>query len=124
MADILRPQICVVGGGPAGIAAARAAAAEGMAVVLVEKKAKGGLNLSGGAVPLAALMAAASVNDALRRGPALGVSAAPVQVNLAKVRDHVAAAVATIAAGVSRDHLIAEGINVIIGRARFLDSAT
>lgn len=124
MADALRPEICVIGGGPAGIAAARAAAAEGVSVVLVEKKALGGLNLAGGAIPLAALMAAASLHEALRRGPSLGISGAPLQINLAKVRDHVAGAVATVAAGISREHLIAEGISVINGRARFIDALT
>jgi pyruvate/2-oxoglutarate dehydrogenase complex dihydrolipoamide dehydrogenase (E3) component len=38
MTEILRPDLCVVGGGPGGIAAARRAAATGAKVVLVEKR--------------------------------------------------------------------------------------
>jgi glycine/D-amino acid oxidase-like deaminating enzyme len=37
MAEELTPDICVVGGGPGGIAAALAAVAEGVSVVLIEK---------------------------------------------------------------------------------------
>jgi pyruvate/2-oxoglutarate dehydrogenase complex dihydrolipoamide dehydrogenase (E3) component len=124
MAEPLTPDICVIGGGPGGIAAARAAAAEGAEVVLVEKQAMGGANLVAGAIPLAALMAAAAVSDALRRGPAMGVSGAPLQINLAKVRDHVAGVRAALAAGVSAEHLAAEGIGVIFARARFLSPNT
>ena len=38
MPEVLTPAICVIGGGPAGIAAARAAVAAGVEVVLVERK--------------------------------------------------------------------------------------
>jgi pyruvate/2-oxoglutarate dehydrogenase complex dihydrolipoamide dehydrogenase (E3) component len=123
MADALTPDICVIGGGPSGIAAARAAAAEGVSVVLVEKRALGGANLAEGAVPLAALMAAAGLSDALRRGPAMGVSGAPLQVNLAKTREHIVGARAALAAGISAGHLAAEGIKVIAARARFLNQS-
>ncbi|MEX2318549.1 MAG: FAD-dependent oxidoreductase, partial [Bauldia sp.] len=46
MAEALTADICVVGGGPGGIAAALAAAAEGVPVVLIEKAAMGGANLA------------------------------------------------------------------------------
>lgn len=42
MTVVLRPDLCVIGGGPGGIAAARAAAQLGATVVLVEKRALGG----------------------------------------------------------------------------------
>ena len=38
MTRILRPDLCVIGGGPGGLAAARAAAGLGAKVVLVEKR--------------------------------------------------------------------------------------
>jgi pyruvate/2-oxoglutarate dehydrogenase complex dihydrolipoamide dehydrogenase (E3) component len=120
MAEALSPDICVIGGGPGGIAAARTAAQAGAQVVLVEKRAMGGANLLAGAIPLAALMAAASLFDALRRGPSLGVSGAPLQVNLNKTREHIAAVRAGVGAAMSPEHLAAEGIKVIIARARFV----
>jgi pyruvate/2-oxoglutarate dehydrogenase complex dihydrolipoamide dehydrogenase (E3) component len=124
MADALTPDLCVIGGGPGGIAAARTAVAEGASVVLIEKKTLGGANLAEGAIPLAALMAAAGLSEAFRRGPAMGVSGAPLQINLAKTRDHISATRAAVAAAISAEHLTAEGTKVISARARFVNPAT
>ena len=124
MPETLNPDICVIGGGPAGIAAALAAAGEGVAVVLVEKGAPGGGDLATGAIPTKALIAAAEVNELLRRGPAMGVTGAPIQVNLAKVREHMAAVGAAIAANVSAERLTAQGIRVVNAAARFTDRDT
>src|SRR5882724_11522039 len=74
MAEELRPDICVIGGGPAGIRLAVAAANAAVPVVLIEKATMGGANLSEGAVPPKALLAAASEYETLRRGPAFGVT--------------------------------------------------
>ena len=52
MAEELTPDICVIGGGPGGIAAALAAAGEGVSVVLIEKDRTGGNNLTSGTVPV------------------------------------------------------------------------
>lgn len=119
MAAQLTPEICVIGGGPAGIAAALEAAAAGVSVVLIEKGALGGSSITGGAVASKALIAAAEVNEALRIGPAMGVSGAPLQVNLNRVRDHLMAATDEVAMTVTAERLAAEGIQVILGEARF-----
>ena len=119
MAEQLSPDICVIGGGPGGVAAALAAAAEGVSVVLVEKGRLGGTNLVSGAVPSKALLAAAEVYEALRAGPALGITGAPLQVNFGKVRDHIVAATEAIARNVSLERLTVAGIKVIAGEARF-----
>ncbi len=124
MADSLTPEICVIGGGPAGIAAALAAAGEGVAVVLVEKAALGGADLASGSIPSNALLAAAEVNELLRRGPAIGVTGAPLQVNFAKVREHLAAVSAAVAANISAERLTALGITVVNAAARFTDRDT
>jgi pyruvate/2-oxoglutarate dehydrogenase complex dihydrolipoamide dehydrogenase (E3) component len=44
MTQILRPDFCVIGGGPGGLAAARGAAGHGAKVVLVEKRISAGLD--------------------------------------------------------------------------------
>jgi pyruvate/2-oxoglutarate dehydrogenase complex dihydrolipoamide dehydrogenase (E3) component len=124
MPETLNPEICVVGGGPAGIAAALAAAGEGVSVVLVEKGALGGANLASGAVPSKALLAAAEVYELLRRGPAIGVTGAPLQVNFPKVREHLAAVGAAVAANVTAERLTALGITVVNAAARFADRDT
>jgi pyruvate/2-oxoglutarate dehydrogenase complex dihydrolipoamide dehydrogenase (E3) component len=124
MAEDLKPDVCVVGGGPGGIAVASAIAAEGLPVVLVEKARVGGSNLTHGAVPTQALMAAASVNEWLRRGLAMGVTAAPIQVDFAKVGEHVAAVVEAVAANTTPERLTALGIRVVQATASFKDPNT
>ena len=124
MPESLSPEICVIGGGPAGLAAALAAADEGVSVVLVEKGALGGAGLASGSVPCKALLAAAEVNELLRRGPAMGVTGAPLQVNFPKVREHLAAVGAAIAANFTAERLAARGITVVSGAARFTDRDT
>src|SRR5665213_4599070 len=123
MAEALTPDICIVGGGPGGIAAANAAAAAGVSVVLVEKGALGGAYLAA-AVPSKALVAAADTFEALRIGPSLGVSGAPLQVNLNRVRDHLVAAGADVARTLTPERLAVSGIEVIHGEARFLDAGS
>lgn len=119
MADELTPDICVIGAGPGGIAAATAAAAAGVPVILVEKNRTGGRNLASGTVPSKALLAAAAVHETLRIGPAFGVTGAPLQVDLGRVRAHIEEAIAGIARNVSPERLTALGIKVIAGSARF-----
>ena len=67
MAEVLTPDICVIGGGPGGIAVATRAAANSVPVVLIEKDKMGGANLAYGGVPAAALFTAASNYEVLRR---------------------------------------------------------
>ncbi|HMN88328.1 MAG TPA: FAD-dependent oxidoreductase, partial [Bauldia sp.] len=121
MADVLTPDICVIGGGPGGIAVATGAANLGVSVVLVEEARIGGANLAYGAVPSKAFIAAANLYEALRRGPAIGVTGAPLQVNLGKVGEHVRAVVEAAAANVSAERLAALGVTVVAAKATFTD---
>ena len=59
MAEILKPDICVIGGGSGGLSVAAAAAAFGVPVVLIERHKMGGDCLNTGCVPSKALLAAA-----------------------------------------------------------------
>jgi len=124
MAEELKPEICVIGGGPGGIALATAAANRGLPVVLVERNRLGGANLREGGVPTKALTAAAEIYDTLRRGPGFGVTGAPLQVNLARVQDHVHAVSEAAAANVSEGRLAALGVTVIPAEGRFADRRT
>ncbi|HVY21265.1 MAG TPA: FAD-dependent oxidoreductase [Bauldia sp.] len=119
MADELTPDICVIGGGPGGIAAATAAAASGTSVVLVEKDRTGGHNLTSGTVPAKALVAAASVYESIRAGRAFGVTGAPLQVDFGRLRQHIEEAIAAVARNTSAERLTAQGVKVIAGSARF-----
>lgn len=66
MTAILRPDLCVIGGGPGGIAAAIAAAALGAKVVIVEKRALGASDLLRPAFQMRALAAGAARIATLR----------------------------------------------------------
>ena len=89
MPDELAPEICVIGGGPGGIALAAAAANHGLPIVLIEKNRLGGANLREGGLPSKALLAAADHYETLRRGPAIRVTGAPLQDNFGKIHDHI-----------------------------------
>jgi pyruvate/2-oxoglutarate dehydrogenase complex dihydrolipoamide dehydrogenase (E3) component len=81
MTEILRPDLCVLGGGTAGLAAARAAAKLGAKVVLVEKRAHGSV-----AQAVAAQVFCAAARAAARgRAARLGIGGEP-KVDLARLR--------------------------------------
>jgi len=123
MADELKPDICVIGGGPGGIAVATAAANANVPVVVVAKGEIGGAELAA-AVPSKALIAAANRYETLRSAPALGVTGAPLQVNLGKVYDHIRSVMDAVAANVSAERLTALGVTVIRAEGRFTDRRT
>jgi len=114
----------VIGGGPAGIALATRAARYGIPVVLIEKARTGGGNLTHGTIPSKALIAAADHYELLRRGPALGVSGAPLQVDFGALRAHIRSVTEAAAPYVSPARLAALGVRVIEAPARFLDRRT
>ncbi len=124
MAEDLTPDLCVIGGGPAGLAVATGAARLGVPTVLIEKGRLGGALLNAGGVANLALQSAAMTRDRLRRAPATGVTGAPLQVNLSKVRDFTATVESEVAATMSMDRLRALDVNVVEGDARFLDART
>lgn len=83
MTEILRPDLCVLGGGTAGLAAARAAAGLGAKVILVEKRALGGGYL-GQAVAAQAFCAAAHTATTARAAR-LGIDG-ELKVDLGRLR--------------------------------------
>ncbi|HLH88923.1 MAG TPA: FAD-dependent oxidoreductase [Xanthobacteraceae bacterium] len=124
MAEVLEPDICVIGAGSGGLSVAAAAAAFGVPVVLIERGRMGGDCLNYGCVPSKSLLAAARHAMGLARGPELGVTSAPVAVDFRKVRDHVRGVVAAIAPNDSKERFTALGVRVIAGSARFTEATT
>ncbi len=123
MATILTPDICVIGGGAAGLSVAAAAAAFGVSVVLVEKHTMGGDCLNNGCVPSKALLAAAKRARLAQTASAFGVSA-DATVNLARVREHVRGVIAAIAPNDSAERFAGLGVRVILAQAKFKDRRT
>ncbi|MEI8275946.1 MAG: FAD-dependent oxidoreductase, partial [Hyphomicrobiales bacterium] len=124
MVEILKPDICVIGGGSGGLSVAAAAAAFGVPVVLVENHKMGGDCLNTGCVPSKALLAAARRVHTMKSSAPFGVSAASVAVDFAKVRAHVQSVIAAIAPIDSAERFTGLGVRVIKGRAAFKDKRT
>jgi pyruvate/2-oxoglutarate dehydrogenase complex dihydrolipoamide dehydrogenase (E3) component len=120
----LTPDICVIGGGTAGLTAATTAAAFGVQTVLVERHRTGGERLHAACVPSKALLAAAKRAVDVRNGGAFGVHATEVRVDFTRVHAHVTAVVEALAPTYSAERLAALGLRVINGEARFKDRRT
>ena len=124
MAETLKPDICVIGGGSGGLSVAAAAAAFGVPVVLIERHKMGGDCLNTGCVPSKALLAAAKRAELMRSAGPFGVTAQGVDVDFAKVRGHVQRVIAAVAPTDSAERFAGLGVRVIEGYAKFKDRRT
>jgi pyruvate/2-oxoglutarate dehydrogenase complex dihydrolipoamide dehydrogenase (E3) component len=124
LAQTLTPDICVIGGGSAGLSVAAAAVAFGVPVVLIEKHKMGGDCLNAGCVPSKALLAAAKRAAIMQNSGAFGVSAQNIMVDFAKVQVHVRSVIAAIAPMDSVERFTGLGVRVIQGAASFKDRNT
>jgi pyruvate/2-oxoglutarate dehydrogenase complex dihydrolipoamide dehydrogenase (E3) component len=116
--------LCVIGGGAAGLTAAAGAAQLGARVALVERRRMGGECLNYGCVPSKALLRAAGVARTVRSAGAFGLDARLDPVDLDRVLARVHAVIAQIAPHDSVERFRALGVTVIEAEARFLDSHT
>lgn len=124
MAELLTPDICVIGAGSGGLSVAAAAAAFGVPVVLIERARMGGDCLNYGCVPSKALLAAAKHAVASRRVTPFGLTQPRAEVDFAKVHAHVHGVIAAIAPNDSKERFTGLGVQVIEGTACFTDSKT
>ncbi|HZL39754.1 MAG TPA: FAD-dependent oxidoreductase [Pseudolabrys sp.] len=124
MAETLKPDICVIGGGSGGLSVAAAAAAFGVPVVLIERHKMGGDCLNTGCVPSKSLLAAARRAAIMRSAGAFGVTASSIDVDFGKVHDHVQRVIAAIAPTDSVERFAGLGVRVIKGHAKFKDRRT
>ncbi|TAJ86369.1 MAG: dihydrolipoamide dehydrogenase [Reyranella sp.] len=120
MSGLLTPDVCVVGGGSAGLVVAAGAAQLGLDVVLVERALMGGDCLNYGCVPSKALIAAAKAAQAQRSGAAFGIAPVEPAVDFGKVMDHVAGVIAAIAPNDSVERFEKLGVRVLPEEARFV----
>ncbi|WP_293867734.1 FAD-dependent oxidoreductase [uncultured Alsobacter sp.] len=120
----LKPDICVIGAGAAGLSVAVVAGGLGVPVVLVDKGTFGGECLNTGCVPSKALLAAAEAAEAMRRTGPFGIAAARPRVDQARVKQHVDRVIAAIAPNDSPERYAALGVQVLRGEARFTDKRT
>ena len=125
MAEVLKPDICVIGAGSGGLSVAAAAAAFGVSVVLIEKGKMGGDCLNYGCVPSKAILAAGKHAQSIRDAAKFGVTVAgDPKVNFRKVHDHIHHVIAQIEPNDSVERFTGLGVEVIQAEARFKDERT
>lgn len=117
-------ELLVIGGGTAGLVAAKTAAGFGTDVLLVERERMGGDCLWTGCVPSKSLIAAAETAARARRGERLGVTVGTVDVDFAAVMGHVHDAIHTIEPADSPEAVETSGARVHLGEARFTGPRT
>ncbi len=114
--------LTIIGGGSAGLTAARFANRLGKRVALIEADRLGGDCTWTGCVPSKALLHAANLAHAIRNADQLGISVAEPQVDFAAVMTRIQAVIRQIYSDETPNTLRSEGIDVIEARAEFLDS--
>ncbi|WP_018234986.1 NAD(P)/FAD-dependent oxidoreductase [Ensifer sp. BR816] len=124
MGTILYPDICVIGGGAAGLSVAAGAAAFGVPVVLVEQGKMGGDCLNYGCVPSKALIAAARQAQSMRQAGEFGLVAAEPFIDGERLHARIRAVIEGIAPHDSAERFAGLGVKVIHETARFVDDRT
>jgi pyruvate/2-oxoglutarate dehydrogenase complex dihydrolipoamide dehydrogenase (E3) component len=128
MTALLEPDLCVVGGGAAGLSVAAIAASFDASVVLVERAAEngtmGGECLNTGCVPSKAVIAAAATAQARRSSGRFGVAPGEPEVDYSALRAHVRGVIAAIRPNDTVERYRAMGVTVLTAHARFLDRRT
>jgi pyruvate/2-oxoglutarate dehydrogenase complex dihydrolipoamide dehydrogenase (E3) component len=118
MSEILRPDICILGGGAGGISLAAEATSCGLSVVLVEKDRVGG-DRTAEEIPTNALLAASRFAATLRAAERFGADVLEPGVDYAAVRAHIAAASAELAPNYAQERLEAMKVKIIVAPGRF-----
>ncbi len=117
--------LLVIGAGPAGLVAARGAAALGARVALIERRLLGGDCLNHGCVPSKTLIRSARLYADMRNAENFGVRApADIEVDFAMAMQRMRRIRARISRLDSAARLAAEGIDVFFGTARFTSDDT
>jgi pyruvate/2-oxoglutarate dehydrogenase complex dihydrolipoamide dehydrogenase (E3) component len=124
MAELLEPDICVIGAGSGGLSVTAAAAQFGVDVVLLEKGKMGGDCLNYGCVPSKAMIAAAKRAHLMREAGKFGIAGVAPRIDPAGVHDHVHGVIAAIAPMDSVERFTGLGARVIQETGRFIDSRT
>ncbi|MGF6172938.1 dihydrolipoyl dehydrogenase family protein [Ensifer sp. 4252] len=124
MAKVINPDICVIGGGAAGLSVAAGAAAFGVPVVLIERGPMGGDCLNHGCVPSKTLIAAARHAQAIRTAGRFGLIASEPVVDYERLRSRIHEVIAGIAPHDSVERFTGLGVEVLQSSARFVDENT
>ena len=120
----IKCDLAVIGAGSAGLVTSAGAAMLGRKVVLFEPGPMGGDCLNYGCVPSKAILTAAGKAHAVREAAKYGIEAGAPQIDFARVKAHIAGAIATIEPNDSQERFEGLGVKVIRERAAFKDART
>lgn len=120
----LTPDLCVIGGGTAGIAIATGAAASGVPVVLIDRGPMGGSRMNGGGLPAYCLAAAAKRARAARQGSEFGFKSASLEIDFGAFIKSTRELTADLGRNESAARVRALGIGVIEAEGKFIDQKT
>jgi len=124
MAVTLKPDLCIIGAGSAGLSVAAGARAFGASVVLIERGEMGGECLNVGCVPSKALIASARLARRMRTASRFGLADVDPRASFKGVARHVEAVIDEIAPHDSEERFKALGVEVIRADARFTNART
>ncbi len=116
--------LCIIGGGAAGLVVAAGAAVLGAKVILVEKQALGGDCLHYGCVPSKTLIHSAKVAHTLRNAGRFGIAAQTPVIDLAAVMQRVQSVIQQIEPNDSPERFTALGVEVVFGAGQFTGPET
>jgi pyruvate/2-oxoglutarate dehydrogenase complex dihydrolipoamide dehydrogenase (E3) component len=119
MARRLEADICIVGGGSAGLSVAAGTSQMGAKTVLIEAGKMGGDCLNYGCVPSKSLLAAAHAADTVRHAGPFGVNGHVPSIDFGRVHDHVHEVIASIAPLDSQERFEGLGVTVLRAHASF-----
>lgn len=118
--NLLKPDICVIGGGSAGLSVAAGAAQLGANVVLIEAHKMGGDCLNYGCVPSKALLAASHAAHLHKETSSFGIRYGVPEINQQVVHDYVQSVIAGIAPHDSVERFESLGVKVIQAKGKFI----
>lgn len=116
--------ICVIGGGAAGLVVAAGGASLGAKVVLVEKHKMGGDCLHYGCVPSKTLLQSAKVAHTMRSADRAAIPAHTPSPDIATVMERVASVIKSIEPHDSPERFRGLGVDVILGAGKFTSPNT
>ena len=112
--------LCIIGGGAAGLVTAAGAASLGAKVILIEKHRLGGDCLYTGCVPSKTLIHSAHVANTVKTAHRFGISAQLNPVNQNDVVKRIAEVIKTIEPNDSPERFRAMGVEVVFAEAQFI----
>ena len=113
--------LLIIGAGPGGLAAARAAASLGAKVALIERHRLGGGSLNYGCIPSKTIIRTARLYAEMRAAADFGaIPPADIRVDFPAAMERMRRIRARISRVDSASRLVAEGIDLYFGNARFI----